>query len=261
MLVLRHPEGAEQDVPERESAGKIGVSALFELGVVPAVEHRRRQHISERTERPVQVGVHEGRMEGVERRQQHHGVRRDAGHQQHDVDADGSDQQVDRVEPRRRDPVELLRGVMDRVIFPEPGAVEHPVQPVQHEVGGDQEHQRLRPFRQLRQRAVAVFIEGDQVVGVVDVEDGGGADHQQPDAEHPRESRREEPVDDVGDDLALAPPRPAVVAGPEMGEHREHDRQRQRDRHHLLDGRAQHHQDFQRQTRHGHLVNSGSSNA
>ena len=96
---------------------------------------------------------------------------------------------------------------MDRVILPEAAAVKHPVQPVQHEVRSDQEHQRLHPQRQLRQRPVAVFIEGDQVVGVVDVEDNAGAEHQQPDTEHPRECRHEEPVEDVGDDFALAPPR------------------------------------------------------
>src|SRR3954464_7121095 len=36
--ILRHPERAEHDVPERKSAGEIGVAALCERGVVPAVE-------------------------------------------------------------------------------------------------------------------------------------------------------------------------------------------------------------------------------
>src|SRR3954469_1391043 len=54
-LAYRHPEGAEQNVPERKGAGEIGIAALFQRGVVPAVEHRRRQHVSERTQRPVQV--------------------------------------------------------------------------------------------------------------------------------------------------------------------------------------------------------------
>ena len=92
---------------------------------------------------------------------------------------------------------------MDRVVLPEAAAVKHPVQPVQHEVGGDQEQQRLKPERQLRQRAMAVVVECDQVVGVVNVEHHAGAEHQQPDAKHAGEHRHEEPVADVGDELAL----------------------------------------------------------
>src|SRR5258708_1819789 len=51
-LVCRHPEGAEQDVPERKRSGEIGVATGFQRRVVPAMEHRRRQHIFERSERP-----------------------------------------------------------------------------------------------------------------------------------------------------------------------------------------------------------------
>src|SRR5687768_11460859 len=39
--VLRHAERAEEDVPEREGACEIGIAALFERGVMPAMEHRR----------------------------------------------------------------------------------------------------------------------------------------------------------------------------------------------------------------------------
>src|SRR5262245_16724602 len=35
---LRHPEGPEQDVPERECAGEICVPAVFEPCVMPAME-------------------------------------------------------------------------------------------------------------------------------------------------------------------------------------------------------------------------------
>src|SRR6516164_10235648 len=55
-----HQEGAEQDIPDRESAREIGVAALFQRGVMPTVEDRTRQHIFERPEGPAQVGVHEG---------------------------------------------------------------------------------------------------------------------------------------------------------------------------------------------------------
>src|SRR5207244_5924602 len=53
---FRHPEGPEQDVPERKGAREIGVAALLAGGVVPAVKHRRRQDVFERAERPVEVG-------------------------------------------------------------------------------------------------------------------------------------------------------------------------------------------------------------
>src|SRR5215475_9101452 len=66
-LALGHPERSEQNVPERERASEIAVAALFQSGVMPAMEYRGRQHIFERPQRPVQVGMHESRMEGRER--------------------------------------------------------------------------------------------------------------------------------------------------------------------------------------------------
>ena len=182
-----------------------------------------------------------------------HHVRRNAGHQQHDVDPDGAEQQVDRVEARRRNPVHILGRMMDGVVFPEAAAMEHAVQPVHHEIGSDQEQDRLQPQRQRRQRAMAVVVEGDQFVGVVNPEQQAGAEHQQPDPEHAREQRHQEPVAEVGHELALAPPGPAGIAGPEMRQHREHQRQRDRDRHHLGHGLAEHLDDFDRQV-HLHRV-------
>ena len=94
---------------------------------------------------------------------------------------------------------------------------------------------------------MAVVIEGDQIVGVANSKQQSGAEHQQADAEHAREQRHQEPVADVGDELALAPPGPAGIAGPEMRQHREQQRQRDRDRHHLGQGLAEHLDDFGRQ--------------
>ena len=111
----------------------------------------------------------------------------------------------------------------------------------------DQEQDRLQPQRQRRQRAMAVVVEGDQFVGVVNFEQQAGAEHQQPDPEHAREQRHQEPVAEVGDELALAPPGRAGIAGPEMRQHREYQRQRDRDRHHLGHGLAEHLDDFDRQ--------------
>src|SRR6267142_968404 len=36
--VSRHSPGPEQDIPDREGAGEVGVTALFHRGLMPAVE-------------------------------------------------------------------------------------------------------------------------------------------------------------------------------------------------------------------------------
>src|SRR4029077_13611565 len=62
-----HPIRPEQYIPDRKGASEVGIAAFRQRGVMPAVKHRRRQHIFERPKRPVQIGVHEGGMEGGER--------------------------------------------------------------------------------------------------------------------------------------------------------------------------------------------------
>jgi len=102
----------------------------------------------------------------------------------------------------------------------------------------------LAPQVQLRERAVAVVVEGDQLVGIVNVEDDAGGDDQKADPHGAGEYRNEEPVADVGHDLPLAPPRRAGIAGPEMLEQREDHRQHEGDGDHLLDGLAEHQGDL-----------------
>jgi hypothetical protein len=53
---------------------------------------------------------------------------------------------------------------------------------------------------------MTVVVECDQPVGIVDVEEKSRADHQQPDPEDAGKYRHEEPVAEVGDQFALAPP-------------------------------------------------------
>ena len=101
---------------------------------------------------------------------------------------------------------------------------------------------------------MAVVIEGNQPIGIVDVEEDACAQHQEADPDHAREYRHEEPVDDVGDELALLPPGHGIVTGPEMGQHREYHRKHDRDGNHLLDGLAEHRQDFHRKDGHGRLI-------
>src|ERR1700686_3005328 len=114
---------------------------------------------------------------------------------------------------RGRNPVQIFGQMMDRVIFPESAAVKHPVQPVQHKIRQNQEQHGLEPQRQFGQRAVAVVVKGNEFVGVMNIKDDAGAEHEQPDPQHASEQRNEEPVKDVGDELALAPPRRAGIAG------------------------------------------------
>src|SRR5689334_21915569 len=66
-LAFRHPEGSEHQVPQRKGAREIGVAAGLLRGVMPAMKYRRRKHVSERAQRPVQVGVDERRVERGER--------------------------------------------------------------------------------------------------------------------------------------------------------------------------------------------------
>src|SRR5258708_9267860 len=40
-LIFRHPEGSENDIPDRKRPGKVGIAALFERGVMPTVKDPR----------------------------------------------------------------------------------------------------------------------------------------------------------------------------------------------------------------------------
>ena len=122
---------------------------------------------------------------------------------------------------------------MDRVVLPHRRAMEAAVDPVHHEVRRDQEDRRLQPQRQLRQRPVAVVVELDQAFGGGDAEQPGGAEHQQADAQIAREQRDDEPIAEIGDELALAPPGPARIAGPEVAEHGEDGAEHEQHRHEL----------------------------
>src|SRR4051795_4117806 len=64
--VFRHSERSKQQIPEGKSARKVGVATLLERGVMPAVKNRRRQHVLEGAEGPVEIGVDECRVEGRE---------------------------------------------------------------------------------------------------------------------------------------------------------------------------------------------------
>ena len=79
----RHVERAKDEIENRERGGEILLAAAIGGGVVPAVEDRRRNHVFERAERPVEVGMHESRMGDGDRSEYDENVGRDAGKQQH----------------------------------------------------------------------------------------------------------------------------------------------------------------------------------
>src|ERR1700741_4092775 len=95
----------------------------------------------------------------------------------------------------------------------------------------------------------------------MDVEEDAGTEHQEPDPHHAAEQRHEEPIDNVGDELAPAPPRRPWIAGPEMREHREPERQQHRHGHHLLDGLTEHQDDFKGKTGHSQPFESNGFKA
>jgi hypothetical protein len=120
--------------------------------------------------------------------------------------------------------------MMHGVVFPQPRAVEEAVGPIGDDILADEKKQHLDDEQKRRERAVAVLVEGDQAVRDGDVEEDRSPGDKQADAEITGNDRNEEPAAEIGDKVALAPPRTARIAGPELREDGEDRGQRQRDR-------------------------------
>src|SRR6476620_867850 len=101
---------------------------------------------------------------------------------------------------------------------------------------------------------MTVVVEGNEFVSVMNIKDYAGCQHEKPDPQYASKQRNEEPVADVGDELALAPPRRAGIAGPEMGQHGEYQRQHVLYGYHRGERLAEHFYDFQ-----GEIGHSASS--
>src|SRR5437764_9725777 len=65
--IFRHVERAEQEVEEWKRRGKILLPSPFRHGVMPAVKNRTDDDVFERTERPVEIRVHESGVRDGER--------------------------------------------------------------------------------------------------------------------------------------------------------------------------------------------------
>src|SRR5215475_16106940 len=120
------------------------------------------------------------------------------------------------MKPGGRYPFELFRGMVHGVIFPEVSPVKAAMDPICQEVRYDQKRQRLRPQRQARQWAKAIVIELHQRVSAVNPVQICRAHHHKADAYETRGKWDQEPIADVGDDLALAPPGTARIAARPM---------------------------------------------
>ena len=110
--------------------------------------------------------------------------------------------------------------------------------PVHHDIGAEQEDRRLRPERQLRQRAVPVIIERDQPLAGGDAEEERGADHEEADAQIAGEQRNEKPIAKIGHQFPLAPPGAAGIASPDDRQKSKDGPERDRHRQHLHNGHA-----------------------
>ncbi len=171
--------------------------------------------------------MHPARAQRVERRHDQEDVRREAGHQRDDVDQHGAQQQIDRMEARRGNPLDVLRGMVHGVVLPQPRLMEEPVRPVEQELGAQQIDHELQPERQARDRTVAEFEERDEALLGVDAEQIDRQQHREADAAIAREHRHDEPVAKIGDETALLPPWRARIARRERGQRGEghtHDR-------------------------------------
>src|SRR3972149_7872430 len=112
--------------------------------------------------------------------------------------------------------------MMYRVIFPQFAAMEAAMDPIEQEIRYHHEDHGLQPERQCSKRAMAVLVDVHDRLGAMNVEYQRRAQRQHADTKKAREQRDQKPVANVGDDLALAPPRTAGIAGRPAGQRREY---------------------------------------
>ena len=119
---------------------------------------------------------------------------------------------------------------MNGVILPKNRhAVEPAMAPIHDEVFADQKDESLREKRKRGKRPVAILIEGNQTVGGRDMQHKCSSGDEKPDAQKTGDHGNEEPITQIGYQVALVPPRLAWIAGPKPGENRKDRRQYKRD--------------------------------
>ncbi len=187
---------------------------------MPAVEHRARDHEPQGPEGPVQVGVDQGRREEVERIDDQQSQGRAAQQQGHHPGQGLVEDVVDRMDPPRGRPVQLLGAVVDGVERPEPLGVEGPVRPVLDHVDHEDHQPGLHRHRQVRDPAAAGLDLQEQPLAL------GPEQAQQHEPRHRdgqigEEDEGQQPEDQVAAHVPAEPARLARIARPAPAQQRE----------------------------------------
>src|SRR5664279_5120465 len=101
--------------------------------------------------------------------------------------------------------------------------MEAAMNPIEQEIRYHHEDHGLQPERQGGERPMAVLIEVHDRLVAMNVEYQGRAQCQHADTKEMRDQWNQKPVANIGDNLALAPPRTAGIAGRPGGQCREYD--------------------------------------
>src|SRR3954454_11986873 len=136
---LRHIEGTEQKIEERERWGEVLIPSLIGVGMMPAMEHGAGDNVTKRPECPVQIGMHQEAKKRIEGHQRYDCSWIKASQTDDDVDQCRVQDEVDRMHPHRCEPVDLFRGVVDAMEPPKRLPVKQPVTPVLHQISDEQD--------------------------------------------------------------------------------------------------------------------------
>ena len=110
---------------------------------MPAVKRRAGDDISQRPEIPSQIRVQEKRVEREDRRNCRERRAAKSHQVQRDHLEDASENLIHRMQPRRREPIDVLGTVMNRVKLPEQARMKQPMGQIPEEVAEDEELEDL----------------------------------------------------------------------------------------------------------------------
>ncbi len=190
--------------------------------MMPAVEHGAGQHEAERPEAPVQVGVHQGGREEIERHDDQERRRRAAEQQGHHPGHGLVEDEVHRMDAPGGRPVQLLGAVVDGVEGPQPAGVEGAVQPVLDDIHQHDHDPGLDQHRQARDRAAAGLDGVEQPLAVRAIEP---VEHKPADEEGQVavEHERQQPPQDIHAHVAAEPLALAGITGGALAQQAQHE--------------------------------------
>ena len=139
---------AEEHVEIRSDVREV-VTATRVARVVPAVQDGITEEEADRPERHAHVRVHERREAGAQDEQRHDRVHADAENERRKVQAELAEESVERMFAMRGDPVDRLRGMVDRVEAPQDRkGVARAMSPVEEDVAREDGECDLREERE-----------------------------------------------------------------------------------------------------------------